>query len=435
MNVTTATTKRRGSTSEAALPQSPAAPRIPVEGRTVGTRLAASVFLSHAWKDKRRGVDILDRQLLLRGVPTYRDVRELGWGSGLEGQLREALESRCAGFVLYATPHVLASRTILEVELAAMDDRRRRDRKFFAGAVFRDLAVRAGSAQIHSKSGVDVGSALGSITSDKSPLAPQLAHAAAQILREYLRARWHDGPAIARLETRNAIPNDEAALLHLAWSPPLEHDAAAIKEKCWNGELLPALADLRRELEWRAGTEPSCERGLHLAGNVHQSAALALGYEFREASGWQLEIASNGSTWTTRREAPDATGFTITTTPGDLSADALVVCVSIAQDVCPLVRAHRKEIGPARAELRLEPTNGASRVALETAQANGLAAAIAGEIREAARKYQTRETHLFIAGPWPFAALLGWHLGSSGVIVAHEATPDQKGYVTTCRLT
>ena len=208
-----------------------------------------------------------------------------------------------------------------------------------------------------------------------------------------------------------------------------------MKAKCWNGELLPALSDLRRELELREGVEPTCERALHLSGNAHQSAALALGHEFRETTGWNLEIESKGTVWQTRRELPDASGFTITTTPHDLSADDLVVCVSLAQDVCPLVNRHRKTLGPGRAELRIEPAHGSSRVALEPGRANGLAAAIADEIRDASRKYATRETHLFLAGPWPFAALLGWHLGASGVIVAHEATADHTGYVTSCRLT
>lgn len=397
--------------------------------------MADPVFLSHAWKDKRRGVDILDRQLLLRGVPVFRDVRQLGWGNGLETQLRAALDSGCSGFVLYATPNVLASQTILEIELPAMDDRRRRDPSFFAGAVFRDLDIRTGAKRLYAKSGVNVGSTLGNVTTGKTPLTPQLAHAAAQILREYLRNQWEGGAASARLETRNGIPNDDQALLHLAWSPPLEHDGTAVKPTCWNRDLLPALADLRRELEWRQGSEPACERRLALRGNVHQSAALALGHEFREATGWQLEIESNGTSWTTRRDEPDASGFTITTTPADLSAEELVVCVSISQDVCSLVRSHRKNIGPGRAELRIEPAGGSSRVALDAARANGLAAAVASEIRDAARKYQTRETRLFIAGPWPFAALLGWHLGSSGVIVAHEATADHTGYVTSCRLT
>jgi hypothetical protein len=396
--------------------------------------MADPVFLSQAWKDKR-GVDILDRQLLLRGVPTFRDRRELGWGRGLESQLREVIDERSSGFVLYATPKVLESKTILEVELPVMDERRRRDPTFFAGAVFRGLDIRAGTKELHALSGVDVGSALGSIANGTHALAAKLGKAAGQILREYLAVRWAEGPATARIETRGGVPNDEPALLHLAWSPPLEHNAAAVKPACWKGELLPALVDLRRELEWRAGRESLCERRLQLQGNAHQSAALALGHEFREATGWQLEIESKGATWTTLRVAPDATGYTIAATPHDLGADELIVCVSIAQDVCPLVRAHRKSLGPGRAELRISPAAGASRVALEPTQAKALAAAVADEIRSAARTYQTRETHLFIAGPWPFAALLGWHLGSSGVIVAHEATADHAGYVSSCRLT
>jgi hypothetical protein len=41
---------------------------------------------------------------------------------------------------------------------------------------------------------------------------------------------------------------------------------------------------------------------------------------------------------------------------------------------------------------------------------------------------------LYIACPWPFAALLGWQLASVGAVVMHEATVERDSYRVSCVL-
>jgi hypothetical protein len=89
----------------------------------------------------------------------------------------------------------------------------------------------------------------------------------------------------------------------------------------------------------------------------------------------------------------------------------------------------------ARATLNLFPPEGSNSRSVEPAAANALAAGIADAIRASRHDYGTTETHLYFAGPWPLAALLGWHLASSGPIVSYEATEDRSSYVRACRLT
>lgn len=89
----------------------------------------------------------------------------------------------------------------------------------------------------------------------------------------------------------------------------------------------------------------------------------------------------------------------------------------------------------ARATLSLFPLEASNNRSVERGSANTLAAGIADAIRAARRDYGTTETHLYFAGPWPLAALLGWHLASSGPVVAYEATEDRSSYVQACRLT
>ena len=215
--------------------------------------------------------------------------------------------ARCSGFVLYATPSVLDSQTSSRSNYPRWRPSALR-RGFFAGAVFRDLDVRAGAKELHAKSGVDVGSALGSVANGKTPLTPQLAHAAAQILREYLYARWRGGPAIARLETRNEIPNGDPGPAAPSVEPAARTRRRGVKSSCWNGELLPALADLRRELEWREGAEPACERAWSSAATSTSPPRSRSGTSSARPP-VALEIESNGTSGrraaTARRERLD----------------------------------------------------------------------------------------------------------------------------------
>lgn len=84
--------------------------------------------------------------------------------------------------------------------------------------------------------------------------------------------------------------------------------------------------------------------------------------------------------------------------------------------------------GIARAELHFTPPGGADKFSVLPGDANAAAAGIVKAIREARATYGPKETRLYLAAPWPFAALLGWHLGSCGPIVMHEANLARDSY-------
>lgn len=396
--------------------------------------MTSPLFSSYAWADWDE-VEVFDLMLRLRGVPVYRDRQENLWGRSLEARFLDEVMASCSGYVLYATENALGSDVVTKVELPAMHRRRLLDRGFFSGAVFRGYGANDGGKAIHAAAGVDLARALGTPIDALQPLEPQLASTAKQILRSYLQAQWLDGPATARLETRNEIPNADGALLHLTWSPPLAHDADAYDGACWEGQLRPALRDLRAELEWALAGSHDRQQTFSIGGAAHLSAALALGFEFSDATHWSLVLESRGERWATAREEPDASGWEIVVDPGPTNGTDLVACVHIAQDVCDAVREHRCTSGLARAELHVRREVGDGRTSLAPERSNSLAAAVAAAIRRSAKTYATQATHLFLACPWPFAALLGWHLASSGLIVAHEATADRSGYRPSCRLT
>ena len=224
--------------------------------------------------------------LRLRGVPIWRDRREMTFGAYNEDRAREGIEQICSGFAFYYTDAVLESNFILKIELRAMDARRRRGTppSFFAGAVLRRAGgFEAAAAELaRAAGGINLGTALGAHVSSED-FEADLRCAANAILDAYLQSGLEGEPVI-RIETRGEIPNSEDAPLHLCWCPPLDHDIVRYPEGVWERELLPALADLHKALE-----RADAPRRLRVRGRLHLSAAFVLGWEFRQPSGWSLE--------------------------------------------------------------------------------------------------------------------------------------------------
>ena len=336
----------------------------------------------------------------------------------------------------YYTDAVLSSQFVLKIELDAMAARRRLGAPppFFAGAVFRrSLAIPTAAEELRqASSGIQIGEAFGSRVSDED-FEEDLRTAANGIISVYLEqelASTLDEVSL-RVETRGEIPNADPALLHLCWCPPLDHDPSRHPQDVWEHHLLPALGDLQAVLEAR-----QAPRRLRIAGNLHLSAALALGWQFRQPTRWSLMIDHDFLPCETALTDPEPHGWRLTIEPGPSGPDdRLVVCVHASQDVAKAMENQRRELPPARAMLHVYPPSGTpGRTSLDPAHANGLAAAIAAQIRDCRTTYGTKHTHLYLACPWPLATLLGWHLSSSGRLVMHEADVERNSYRASCQL-
>lgn len=389
--------------------------------------MAAPIFLSYSWEDMAE-VDDLDELLRLRGVPVWRDRRAMRWGGYNEDLVRRAILEEVCGFVLYLTPSAIAeeSRFIPEIELRSMDDRRTRDAAFFNGAVFRGYGVKAGTEAVYDRAHVDIGATLGSEVGERDLLGA-LREAANAVAREYYAAQWTAGPAVVRIETRNPLPVADMALVHLSLSPPLDHDPDAYDLAVWEERISPALADLQDALHTVQLEGGDRARVLEVDGATHLSAALALGYAFRGPTRWSLRLHHHDDVWETKREPANLEGWDVPTPRSGSNRDGdLVVMIHATADVREATRASAG--GLARAELHFTPPGGPDKLSLEPAAANAAAAGIAKAIREARATYAPKETRLYLAAPWPFAALLGWHLGSCGPIVTHEANLARDSY-------
>jgi len=396
--------------------------------------MAQPIFLSYSWDDSCFGeADQLDALLRLRGVPVWRDRRDMRLGSYHEDLVRAAVRDDCSGFVLHLTePALKNGGFIATVELPAMDDRRKRDRSFIHGVIYRNGAVTEWANRVQADTQIDLSGAFGYEWRDSESETENLRLAANQILSSYLAREWTGGPVELSVQTRGSIPWTESGHLHMSWSPPLEHDMDQHDRNAWADSLQPALRDLRVALEARG-----LATDLRTGGNVHLSAALALGHEFRKPTGWDLSLTgSAGEEWVSDR-GPSTTpdGWQINVTPGGASGSKeMVLAVHASHDITGFVRAHGALRGPAaRCEIHAYPP-ASSTQSIDPADGNRIASAIADEVRTARSKYGIERTHLYLSCPWPLAALLGWHLASTGTLVSYEATQDRSSYVAACEL-
>lgn len=392
--------------------------------------MARPVFLSYAWEDAELA-DRIEGLLRLRGVPVWRDRRDMRWGAYSEDVVIDAIERRCSGFVLLLTDAAMKSDFIHDIELPAMSRRRSADAQFFAGAVFaRTLGITESASELRQSSGVELGSALGSPISDED-LSADLRRAAIAVLESYLRTATANGQeASARLETRGSIPEEEPSTLHLAWSPPLHADLDDHQELVWVEDLLPALSDLRGALE-ATGTA----RELLVEGRPHLSAALALGHEFRAPTGWTLGLRQEALHVQTARGEPEPGGWSFVREPSASGDDhRLVLCLHATKDVSRAMAEHCRNLPPARLQLHVRPSGEPGHHSVRSDDINGLCASIESSIAQARSRYGVGETHLYLACPWVLAAALGWHLSSAGRLVAHEADVARSSYRAACHL-
>lgn len=391
--------------------------------------MARPVFLSYSWDDMSE-VDELDGRLRFRGVPVWRDRREMRWGGYNEDLVRRAIAGQISGFALYLTPAALHdSWFIPQVELRAMDERRSHADPFFSGAIFRSYEVGTGKREVFEKTGMDVGSTLGTAI-DENELDQGWRQCGNDILLSYLLSEWDGGPVTAKVETRDDIPIEDESLLHLGLSPPLTHDPDSYDVSVWSDQIQPALDDLQHALHSVQTRDKQRERVLEIQGHLHLSVALALGHAFREPTGWRLRLNHNDELWESTREPGSLKGWDFTSHAGSDPAGDMVVMVHVTADVTNAARASAG--GQARAELHFRPPGGPGKFSLDPSNANSVASAIAKSIRESRETYAPAETRLYLASPWPFAALLGWHLASVGPVVMHESTVNRDSYRVSC---
>jgi hypothetical protein len=382
--------------------------------------MAVPIFLSYRWVDgvAPARVEILDREMRLRGVPVWRDVRELGAGGLNEVVAADALRDLSCGCVLYFTEAVLDSWFIKSVELAAVRHRIERDGDFFVTAVF-DGVDSEQSEILRREIGVDPGDYQGIFIDQTVDFEVQIRPFASQVLRRYLATVAGELTAVA-IDTWNEIPLAVEAALHLNWAGG---DSGAGSLPIEPEQLKGAAKDVEAALRARS----DC-RDLRVSGNVHLSSAFLVGYSFREPTGWGIVADHARAAVEIAGVAADRQDWRLNLHPNQNDSTELLVQVCVSAECGHAVRRHRGG-AEARAELGVFPADGRpGRRSLEGTKINPLAAAIVATIREARERYGVASSELYLASPWTLAMALGWNFASSGPVVVHEATAAKDSY-------
>jgi hypothetical protein len=199
--------------------------------------------------------------------------------------------------------------------------------------------------------------------------------------------------------------SDTGAEYELDWrelfeGPPEERGHQLVDADGWNGRLLPEL----RAMAARIGRETEA-RLLRVRGKARLSAWFAVGYVFRQTSGWTIEADHYGSFW--RTDSPAST-MPLETAVAELTgpSTAAAVAVSITGDATPAVVRHLTAAGDPVSRLIHVTVEHPGREAIGSA---GDLLAVANAVRTAVLALDPRpeQVHLFYFGPASGAVFIG----------------------------
>lgn len=374
------------------------------------------------------------------GIPTWRDVQDLGT-MPTEDELRRVLaDPATASAVLFITPDVETSPIIRNVEAPKIIQRVEGADGFFvvplaAGGLDYAGAADATSNHISAQN-------LADWNMQKVPgtaISPAVAAAVAnrvlvQRIGAIHRHLPHGAPLSVGLFVRRSPPFRPGTALVLNWSAHFAEKEAP--PRVWREILLPALERVVNAIRTHA---PG--RDVEAFGLPTLPAAAALGCAFLSTSGlrasWrQVTPGQPEGLWTLSQPRAES-GFLAKRISKDAGARDIAVLVSVADNVEPLVADFQKNLPPLRALVHITRQGSYPHAITTPGEATDIALVVQDGMRVARREYGNLGTvHLFMAVPAGLAMLIGQLLNTFGVVQTYEhLTVDGSGiYKPAARL-
>lgn len=246
------------------------------------------------------------------------------------------------------------------------------------------------------------------------------------IERRDLRERPDEPSVTLFVHTIRKMPSEIAADYELDWrdafeGPDDEHGHLLIEPGDWNDRLLPELTALARRME-----EETASRLLRVRGLSRLSPWFAVGFTFRETTGWEIEAKQGTSLWRTDAPASDDEPVVLSE---DLAGDRRTVALSIGVTGDPTehVRYYLDAFGNPAGELISVHTPRTGREAIRSAaDLVRLADVVKAELQRLVPRAQ--RVLLFYWGPASGAVFIGHALNAvAGEIQLHEEKDG--GYV------
>lgn len=391
-------------------------------------------FLSYTG-DGRAARRLIEAQREI-GIPTWRDLDDLGVGPIAE-HLRTALQSaETANAVFWITEEALRSDWILRLELEeALRRHERRDGFFF-------LLVAAGIRRREAIEGLRQHFGLAdpsAYTIEESPKAVPTAAEARRLARRVLAQRLaaiaahpRQGPLRVELRTWPAQSDSRGSELVLDWRHRFGvADARLAEPKSWSGVLLPALRTVRDEI----GRHRALWR-IEVGGRATLSAAAAFGVTFLEVSGFELTWRQEpGPVLMSLREPAVPVELEIRSEEGHPAGTDLAVLLSVTKPVPPDFAAFRRELPPLRAVVHVAALQGDRQLRIaEPGQATAIVERTIEETVRACARFRPKRIHWFGSIPLGVAMLLGQRLNTLPPSQLYERLEDGGRYVPSVLL-
>ncbi len=376
----------------------------------------------------------------MRGIQIWRDVDALPAGQITENEIRQAIRSECWGLTAYVTRESMSADFVMRVELPAAVRRKQIDAGFPIVPVFRAIMLNEARKTSLERLGVDLTSFNGQIiesnVADSGKLQHHLRLSANKVLRAYLSRAFdpkqpeYDRNPHLDFHTWPFRCGHPAPDMDLDWSCFFSHESLPSHD-IWQSLLLPALSDVKDTLAEITGARTLC---VHAKARL--SAGLALGFIFRQPTGFNIEIEQDGQLWSTVASPSQREALRVTEAGGDICCAALAVIMSITADVSPSVDQYVQAIGrDFRARLRFEPHGGPGRGSVSDLQcAIDMVTQARARILQARDEYKADMIHLFASMPLGLAVLLGHQLNACGVIQCYEFEGLSSSYRPSCQL-
>lgn len=384
------------------------------------------VFVSYR-RARAADVGLLVGALHDRGVPTWVDTRNLR-AEPTNDELRRTLrDPATSGAVLYLTPEVAGSPTILDVEAPEIMRRHDADPSFWVIPVASGGLDYAGAAALlDGKIGRDDLARWNIVRVRADPLDPagarDIARACLGRRLTAVHADLHPGdPLTLRLHARGTAAFDPGDVLQQDWTRHFPDRAAT--PDAW-AAMSAASTDVA------AAVREHCPgRDVVATGTPGMPVAVLLGAAFPTRDACRLSWlqrqpdGTNGPAWSLAPSLgsaeAEAAGWTAKAEDHDAAAAACAVLVNVSDDTSHAFAASRADLPPFRVVVNV--TGLKPPAALDPEQAASLAWLIVRGIREArTERGPFTSVHLFLAAPAGLAVLLGNALATLPEVVTYE---------------
>ncbi len=383
---------------------------------------AIEYFLSHQNEDRDDVVD-LEGAMRRRGLASWRDRRSLAIGDSTESEIKAAIEVTTTGFLYYATPRILTSNYVWDVEWPSAHARQQRELAAGSPGPYRiapllidGLSYRDVEAEATKRGRPNPATVNGDSLNRGDPVARD--GMARTLLRAALkdRAAQHASPFAIRLTTFPGASTADTDVL-VDWAPGLVAPSGD-----WPA-VLAAVQDLKEELA-------TLGRPIVVDPQARLSAAFAFGHAFPLASRIDVTaIHRGGDHW---RVGSSADMGVVDVRELEVVADG---DPSIAVVEASFGRAIETSVRGAVEALGLRPGHHVA-ISGRAGAVDSVVAATASfsfgrrlrELRDAG----VREAHVFLAAPAALVLLLGRSINAGPAMTLYHT--EDGVYVPSLRL-